>query len=250
MKREENAFCQYYIEVFLSPHSHSYTLAGPDTIVCQANGKWNSSNHQCLAVSCDEPPNVDHASPETAHRLFGDTAFYYCADGYSLADNSQLICNAQGNWVPPEGQAVPRCIAHFCEKPPSVSYSILESVGKAKFAAGSVVSFKCMEGFVLNTSAKIECLRGGEWSPSPLSIQCIPVRCGEPPSIANGYPSGTNYSFGAVVAYSCHRGFYIKGEKKSTCEATGQWSRPMPTCHPVSCNEPPKVENGFLEVRE
>lgn len=224
-----------------------YTLAGPDTIICQANGKWNSSNHQCLAVSCDEPPNVDHASPETAHRLFGDTAFYYCADGYSLADNSQLICNAQGNWVPPEGQAVPRCIAHFCEKPPSVSYSILESVSKAKFAAGSVVSFKCMEGFVLNTSAKIECLRGGQWSPSPLSIQCIPVRCGEPPSITNGYPSGTNYSFGAMVAYSCHKGFYIKGEKKSTCEATGQWSRPLPTCHPVSCNEPPKVENGFLE---
>ncbi|KAH0517158.1 Sushi, von Willebrand factor type A, EGF and pentraxin domain-containing protein 1 [Microtus ochrogaster] len=224
-----------------------FTLAGPDTIICLANGKWNSSNPQCLAVSCDEPPTVDHASPETAHRLFGDTAFYYCADGYSLADNSQLICNAQGKWVPPEGQAVPRCIAHFCEKPPSVSYSILESVSKAKFAAGSVVSFKCLEGFVLNTSAKIECLRGGEWHPSPLSIQCIPVRCGEPPSIVNGYASGANYSFGAVVAYSCHKGFYIKGEKKSTCEATGQWSRPMPTCHPVSCSEPPKVENGFLE---
>ncbi|KAM7319810.1 hypothetical protein ACRRTK_021493 [Alexandromys fortis] len=224
-----------------------FTLAGPDTIICLANGKWNSSNPQCLAVSCDEPPTVDHASPETAHRLFGDTAFYYCADGYSLADNSQLICNAQGKWVPPEGQAVPRCIAHFCENPPSVSYSILESVSKAKFAAGSVVSFKCLEGFVLNTSAKIECLRGGEWRPSPLSIQCIPVRCGEPPSIVNGYASGANYSFGAVVAYSCHKGFYIKGEKKSTCEATGQWSRPMPTCHPVSCSEPPKVENGFLE---
>uniref|UniRef100_A0A2K6EQD9 Sushi, von Willebrand factor type A, EGF and pentraxin domain-containing protein 1 n=1 Tax=Propithecus coquereli TaxID=379532 RepID=A0A2K6EQD9_PROCO len=224
-----------------------YTLAGPDTIECLANGKWSGSNQQCLAVSCDEPPHVDHASPETAHRLFGDIAFYYCSDGYSLADNSQLLCNAQGKWVPPEGQDIPRCIAHFCEKPSSVSYSILESVSKAKFAAGSVVSFKCMEGFVLNTSAKIECMRGGQWSPSPMSIQCIPVRCGEPPSITNGYASGSNYSFGAMVAYSCKKGFYIKGEKKSTCEATGQWSSPMPTCHPVSCNEPPKVENGFLE---
>uniref|UniRef100_A0A8C6R2L0 Sushi, von Willebrand factor type A, EGF and pentraxin domain-containing protein 1 n=1 Tax=Nannospalax galili TaxID=1026970 RepID=A0A8C6R2L0_NANGA len=224
-----------------------YTLAGPDTIECLANGKWSGNNQQCLAVSCDEPPNVDHASPETAHRLFGDTAFYYCADGYSLADNSQLLCNAQGKWVPPEGQVMPRCIAHFCEKPPSVSYSILESASKAKFAAGSVVSFKCMEGFVLNTSAKIECMRGGQWNPSPMSIQCIPVRCGEPPSIMNGYASGTNYSFGAMVAYSCHKGFYIKGEKRSTCEATGQWSSPMPTCHPVSCSDPPKVENGFLE---
>nr|XP_045229548.1 sushi, von Willebrand factor type A, EGF and pentraxin domain-containing protein 1 [Macaca fascicularis] len=224
-----------------------YTLAGPDTIECLANGKWSRSDQQCLAVSCDEPPNVDHASPETAHRLFGDIAFYYCSDGYSLADNSQLLCNAQGKWVPPEGQDMPRCIAHFCEKPPSVSYSILESVSKAKFAAGSVVSFKCLEGFVLNTSAKIECMRGGQWNPSPMSIQCIPVRCGEPPGIMNGYASGSNYSFGAMVAYSCNKGFYIKGEKKSTCEATGQWSSPIPTCHPVSCGEPPKIENGFLE---
>ncbi|XP_052500473.1 sushi, von Willebrand factor type A, EGF and pentraxin domain-containing protein 1 [Budorcas taxicolor] len=224
-----------------------YTLAGPDTIECLASGRWSRSDQQCLAVSCDEPPSVEHASPETAHRLFGDIAFYYCSDGYSLADNSQLLCNAQGKWVPPEGQAMPRCIAHFCEKPPAVSYSILESVSKAKFAAGSVVSFKCMEGFVLNTSAKIECLRGGQWSPSPMSIQCIPVRCGEPPRIRNGYAIGSNYSFGAMVAYSCNRGFYIKGEKKSACEATGQWSSPIPTCHPVSCSEPPKVENGFLE---
>ncbi|XP_055973137.1 sushi, von Willebrand factor type A, EGF and pentraxin domain-containing protein 1 [Sorex fumeus] len=224
-----------------------YTLAGPDTIECLANGKWSGSSQQCLAVSCDEPPNVDHASPETAHRLFGDIAFYYCSDGYSLADNSRLFCNSQGKWVPPEGQTMPRCIAHFCENPPSVSYSILESVNKAKFAIGSVVSFKCMDGFILNTSAKIECMRGGEWNPSPMSIQCIPVRCGEPPSILNGHASGSNYSFGATVAYSCNKGFYIKGEKKLTCAATGQWSSPIPTCHPVSCNEPPKVENGFLE---
>ncbi|XP_077904066.1 sushi, von Willebrand factor type A, EGF and pentraxin domain-containing protein 1 isoform X2 [Ictidomys tridecemlineatus] len=224
-----------------------YTLVGPDTIECLANGKWSGNNQQCLAVSCDEPPSVDHASPETGHRLFGDIAIYYCSDGYSLADNSKLLCNAHGKWVPPEGQAMPHCIAHFCEKPSSISYTILESLNKEKFAAGSIVSFKCTEGFVLNTSAKIECMRGGQWSPSPESIQCIPVRCGEPPSIMNGYASGSNYSFGALVAYSCNRGFYIKGEKKSTCEATGQWSSPIPTCHPVSCSEPPKIENGFLE---
>ncbi|XP_019410274.1 PREDICTED: sushi, von Willebrand factor type A, EGF and pentraxin domain-containing protein 1, partial [Crocodylus porosus] len=224
-----------------------YTLIGPETVECLGSGEWSMSHQQCLAVSCDEPPHVEHASPESAHRLFGDIAYYYCADGYSLAANSQLLCNAQGKWVPPEGMEMPHCIADFCEKPPAVSYSILESINKAKFAAGSVVSFKCMEGFVLNTSAKIECIRGGQWNPSPLSIQCIPVRCGEPPSISNGYASGTNYSFGAVVAYSCNKGFYIKGEKKRTCEATGSWSGSLPTCHPVSCGEPPNLENGFIK---
>uniref|UniRef100_A0A8C3EX58 Sushi, von Willebrand factor type A, EGF and pentraxin domain-containing protein 1 n=1 Tax=Corvus moneduloides TaxID=1196302 RepID=A0A8C3EX58_CORMO len=224
-----------------------YTLVGPETIECLASGKWSVSHQQCLAVSCDEPPPVENASPESGHRLFGDIAYYFCLDGYSLADNSQLLCNAEGKWVPPEGRDMPHCIADFCEKPSTVSYSILESISKAKFAAGSVVSFKCMEGFVLNTSAKIECLRGGQWNPSPLSIQCIPVRCGEPPHISNGYASGSNYSFGAVVAYSCNKGFYIKGEKKRTCEATGNWSGSLPTCHPVSCGEPPQLENGFIK---
>ncbi|PKU44337.1 von willebrand factor type egf and pentraxin domain-containing protein 1 [Limosa lapponica baueri] len=224
-----------------------YTLVGPAAIECLASGEWSVSHQQCLAVSCDEPPHVENASPESGHRLFGDIAYYFCSDGYSLADNSQLLCNAEGKWVPPEGREMPHCIADFCEKPSTVSYSILESVSKARFAAGSIVSFKCMEGFVLNTSAKIECLRGGQWNPSPLSIQCIPVRCGEPPRISNGYASGTNYSFGAVVAYSCHKGFYIKGEKKRTCEATGNWSGSLPTCHPVSCGEPPQLQNGFIK---
>ncbi|XP_070794674.1 sushi, von Willebrand factor type A, EGF and pentraxin domain-containing protein 1 [Pituophis catenifer annectens] len=224
-----------------------YTLLGPDTVSCLSNGKWNLSQQQCVAVSCDEPPPVEHASPESGHRLFGDIAIYYCSDGYSLAGNSQLLCNAQGKWMPPADQDIPECIADFCERPESVSYSILESSNKARFSAGSVVSFKCTEGFVLNTSAKIECVRGGQWNPSPLAIQCIPVRCGEPASIANGYSIGTNYSFGAIVAYSCIRGYYIKGEKKRTCEATGTWSGTMPTCHPVSCGEPLKLANGMIK---
>ncbi|MEE6459030.1 hypothetical protein FKM82_000515 [Ascaphus truei] len=226
-----------------------YILVGPENISCLSTGKWNEGPPQCMAISCAEPPNVDHASADSAHRLFGDIAYYYCYDGYSLADNSQMLCNAQGKWVAPEGKGMPYCVADFCERPPTVAYSILESLNKAKFVAGSTVSFKCMEGFVLNTSAKIECIRGGQWTPSPLIIKCIPVRCGEPSSIQNGYVSGTNYSFDAVVAYSCNKGFYIKGEKKRTCQASGEWSGRLPACQPVSCGDPPQIENGFVEIK-
>lgn len=201
-----------------------------------------------MAVSCDEPPNVNHASSDSAHRLYGDTAYYYCSDGYSMADNSILLCTAQGKWVPPNSKEMPHCIADFCEKPLDVPYGILESINKAKFVSGTTVSFKCMEGFVLNTTGKIECLRGGEWSPSPSTVQCIPVRCGEPPKMKNGYVIGNNHSFDAVVAYSCNKGFYIKGEKKRTCQASGEWSGRLPTCHPVSCGQPPELENGIVEV--
>ncbi|KAG8455052.1 hypothetical protein GDO86_001318 [Hymenochirus boettgeri] len=238
-----------YANIITYRCKEGYTLVGPEKISCLSTGKWSEEIPQCMAVSCDEPPNVEHASSDSSHRLFGDIAYYYCSDGYIMVDNTHMLCNTQGKWVPPDGKKVPHCIADFCERPPLVAYSILESVNKAKFVSGSTVSFKCMEGFVLNTSAKIECLRGGQWNPSPLSIQCIPIRCGEPASIKNGYVSGNNYSFDAIVAYSCNKGYYIKGEKKRTCQASGEWSGRFPVCYPVSCSEPLPLENGFVKSK-
>ncbi|XP_041117630.1 sushi, von Willebrand factor type A, EGF and pentraxin domain-containing protein 1 isoform X2 [Polyodon spathula] len=223
-----------------------YTLIGPESNECLPSGNWSHDSSQCVPRSCDNPPHVDHAFPETGHRLYKDVAIYFCVDGYSLADNSQLVCNAQGQWSPPEGKQMPRCIADFCEKPSDLSHAILESIDKAKYATDSVVSYKCKEGFVLNTTASLTCLRGGHWTPSPFAIQCIPVRCAKPSSIDKGYVSGTNYSFGAVVAYSCIRGFYIKGDKKRTCEANGEWGGNLPTCQPIPCGEPPQIKNGHI----
>ncbi|XP_043916972.1 sushi, von Willebrand factor type A, EGF and pentraxin domain-containing protein 1 isoform X2 [Protopterus annectens] len=226
-----------------------FILIGPEMRDCLVSGEWSGSTSQCVPRSCDEPPPVDHALAEAHHRLFGDIAFYFCKDGYSIGNNSEMHCNAEGLWVPPPGKTVPHCIADFCERPPDIPYTILETTEKEKYATGSVVSFKCLEGFILNTSAVIECLPGGQWESSLFRIQCIPVRCGEPPKIKDGYVSGTNYSFGALVAYTCNKGFYIKGEKKRTCEATGEWSGVLPTCHAVPCGEPPGIENGWVKAK-
>uniref|UniRef100_A0A4W3I336 Sushi, von Willebrand factor type A, EGF and pentraxin domain containing 1 n=1 Tax=Callorhinchus milii TaxID=7868 RepID=A0A4W3I336_CALMI len=231
--------------------NEGYTLIGSDSDSkeCLSSGQWSPSTPQCVPVSCGPAPNIDHALPETGHQLYRDVAIYFCMDGYSIAGNSQLICNSKGQWAPPDGVAAPYCIAIFCDKPLSVPYAILESINKVKFAAGSQVSFKCTEGFVLNTSAVIECVRGGNWTPSPLSIQCIPIRCGEPPNIERGHVSGTNYSFGAVVAYTCNTGFYVKDNKKRTCKANGDWSGLLPSCLPVTCGIPPAIRNGNVQIK-
>ncbi|XP_028660616.2 LOW QUALITY PROTEIN: sushi, von Willebrand factor type A, EGF and pentraxin domain-containing protein 1 [Erpetoichthys calabaricus] len=229
--------------------NEGHTLLGQESKECLPSGEWSQSSIQCVPVPCDNPPHIDNALPEPGNRLYGDTAYYYCSDGYSLADNSQLICNAQGQWSPPEGKEIPRCIADFCVRPADLPHAILESVNKAKYSSESVVNYKCKEGFVMNGSSTLKCLRGGQWMPSPLDIQCFPVRCTEPPNIEQGYINGNNYSFGSVIAYGCNKGYYIKGEKKRTCEATGEWSGSLPTCLPVSCGDPPKLENGYIESK-
>lgn len=195
---------------------------------------------------------MDHALyQQSGHQLFGDTAIYFCKDGYTAGNNSKVLCNAQGQWVPPEGHEMPSCIANFCQRPPDLPHAILDSVSSSrlnKYVSNTEVSYKCEEGFTLNTTATLRCMLGGEWVPSPSDISCVPVRCSKPESIARGYVSGTNYSFGAMVAYSCDKGFMIDGEKRRTCQANGEWGGALPSCQPVSCINPPQVTNGSIKV--
>nr|XP_033465702.1 sushi, von Willebrand factor type A, EGF and pentraxin domain-containing protein 1 isoform X2 [Epinephelus lanceolatus] len=226
-----------------------YTLIGPETRECLPSGQWSDSSAQCVPRSCGPPPAIDHAEPYESHQLFGDTANYYCTDGYTAGNNSKMVCNAQGVWAPPDGMEAPRCIANFCLRPPELPHAILDSVNKPKYASNTEVSYKCEEGFMLNTTATLRCQMGGEWEPSPYDIGCVPVRCSKPESIDRGYVSGTNYSFGAVVAYSCDKGFLIRGEKRRTCKADGEWGGALPICVPVSCPPPPSLKNGYIQGR-
>lgn len=237
-----------HTELRLPDLSHSYTLIGPETRECLPSGQWSDSSAQCVPRSCGPPPAVDHAEPYESHQLFGDTANYYCTDGYTAGNNSKMVCNAHGAWTPPGGAEPPRCIANFCLRPPELPHAILDSVNKPKYASNTEVSYKCEEGFMLNTTATLRCLMGGAWEPSPHDVGCTPVRCSKPESIDRGYPSGADYSFGAVVAYSCDKGFLIRGEKRRTCKANGEWGGALPSCVPVSCSPPPLLRNGYIKV--
>lgn len=228
--------------------TYRYTLLGTETQECLPSGEWSREFSQCVPRSCGPPPSVDHAHPDTGHKLFGDTAIYFCDDGYTAENNTKLFCNAEGIWAPPEGHSMPKCIATFCQRPPDLPHAILDSMYKNKYASNTEVSYKCEEGFMLNTTATLKCLMGGEWSPSPMDIGCMPVRCTRPKNIERGYVSGTNYSFGAVIAYSCDKGYYIRGEKRRTCMANGEWGGVLPTCQPITCSSPPYLINGFIQV--
>uniref|UniRef100_A0A8B9JCB5 Sushi, von Willebrand factor type A, EGF and pentraxin domain-containing protein 1 n=1 Tax=Astyanax mexicanus TaxID=7994 RepID=A0A8B9JCB5_ASTMX len=215
---------------------------------CLPSGEWSRNSAQCVPRQCGSPPHVDHALSDAGHQLFGDTAIYFCDDGYTIGNNSKLFCNAEGVWAPPDGYGMPHCIANFCQRPPELPHAILDSINKPKYASNTEVSYKCEEGFVLNTTATLKCLLGGDWSPSPLDIGCMPVRCSKPESIERGYVSGNNYSFGAVVAYSCDKGYYIRGEKRRTCKANGEWGGVLPACQPIACSSPPRLINGFIQA--
>ncbi|KAM9717511.1 LOW QUALITY PROTEIN: sushi, von Willebrand factor type A, EGF and pentraxin domain-containing protein 1 [Menidia menidia] len=230
-----------------------YTLIGPETRECLPSGAWSSGFLQCVPRSCGPPPAVEHAVPHDTHKLFGDTATYYCTDGYAAAaNNSRLLCTARGEWAPPAGEETPRCIAAFCLRPPDPPHAILDAaIVKPKYPSGTEVAFKCQEGFQLEAKGGgvVRCMMGGVWDPDPARVGCTPVRCAPPDAIERGYVRGADFSFGAVVAYSCEPGFLIRGDKRRTCRADGRWGGPPPACVPVTCPAPPPLKNGYIRVR-
>uniref|UniRef100_A0A3Q2PYT7 Sushi, von Willebrand factor type A, EGF and pentraxin domain containing 1 n=1 Tax=Fundulus heteroclitus TaxID=8078 RepID=A0A3Q2PYT7_FUNHE len=264
-----------------------FYLVGEPVLQCQNKGEWSHPLPSCERVSCGPPRPLQnglyqgsdfHAGSSVVYQcnagfyLLGDAKVhcsnsgtwgghapaclgiketaqvYYCTDGYIASNNSKMVCSAQGVWVPPDGMEAPRCIANFCLRPPELPHAILDSVNKPKYSSNTEVSYKCGEGFMLNTTATLRCLIGGAWEPSPFDIGCVPVRCSKPESIDRGYVRGTNYSFGAVVAYSCETGYLIRGEKRRICKANGEWGGVLPICVPVSCSPPPVLHNGYIQV--
>ncbi|KAJ8312426.1 hypothetical protein KUTeg_009799 [Tegillarca granosa] len=71
--------------------------------------------------------------------------------------------------------------------------------------------------------------------------------CGHPGSISNGHFTGTNFSPGGTVTYSCNNGFAIvNGNEKRICQKSGLWSGIRPTCGGKICSVPDNIENGYI----
>uniref|UniRef100_A0A674AJS6 Sushi, von Willebrand factor type A, EGF and pentraxin domain-containing protein 1 n=1 Tax=Salmo trutta TaxID=8032 RepID=A0A674AJS6_SALTR len=274
----------YYKDINNQICVKGFVPGDPYEMRCQASLKWSRAPPACQRVTCGDPPHVDNSDVTLKGKTYLSTVLYTCAEGYRLQGSEEVVCEASGEWsspapscasiqcgdppalrdaatigddhaleclstewAPTEGQEAPHCIANFCQRPTDLPHAILDSVNKPKYASNTEVSYKCEEGFVLNTTATLKCMIGGEWMPSPYDVGCVPVRCSKPSGIERGYVSGTNYSFGAVVAYSCDKGFLIRGEKRRTCKANGEWGGVLPVCQPVSCPFPPPLKNGFIQ---
>ncbi|XP_032826473.2 sushi, von Willebrand factor type A, EGF and pentraxin domain-containing protein 1-like [Petromyzon marinus] len=228
--------------------SDGYNLVGTAKMACLGSGMWTLSNARCTPLSCGAPPRIEKAVVKGDSYLFASTLLYVCADGYKLEGHKEIVCNVHGKWAPTVGEDFPQCVSQYCGRPPAVLFSTMDSPDADNFTVGFTVSYKCQDGYQLNGDGKVTCQSGGRWLSPIHSIRCVPVDCGEPATIDRGYVSGNNYSFGAVIAYSCERGYYIKGEKKRTCQSTGEWSGKLPSCQPVSCGEIPQIDNGRAEA--
>uniref|UniRef100_A0A8C7XQX3 CUB and Sushi multiple domains 2 n=1 Tax=Oryzias sinensis TaxID=183150 RepID=A0A8C7XQX3_9TELE len=218
-----------------------YYYRGQRIIRCQENGTWNYPDPHpvCDIISCGDlgtPPNGNKIGTLT---VYGATAIFSCNTGYTLVGSRVRECMSNGLW---SGSQV-QCLAGHCGSPePIVNGQI---IGENYNYRGSVV-YQCNPGFrLIGVSVRI-CEQDHRWSGrTPV---CVPITCGHPGNPTFGTTQGTQFNLNDVVRFVCNTGYVLQGAVKSTCQASGQWSNPLPRCKIVNCTEPGHVENSIRQV--
>ncbi|XP_010154539.1 PREDICTED: complement receptor type 2-like, partial [Eurypyga helias] len=236
--------------------NRGFSLIGDPTIHCTVNkdleGVWSGPPPECKVVRCKNPEvkNGKKLSGFGTEYTYRHTVTFECYPGYLLNGSSTVTCEADNSWNPP----VPTCEPGqhpnaLCKEPPTVDNGMHNGTKSTDFVPGSVVVYKCKDGFTLTGAASIHCKvdhqHQGVWSkPTPECQSDVPpvgehpnALCKEPPTVDNGMHNGTkgtDFVHGSVVVYKCKDGFTLTGVGVLRCiardEYRGVWSKPPPEC--------------------
>lgn len=104
----------------------------------------------------------------------------------------------------------------------------------SSFSYGSICSFSCVEGFLLQGASEISCTKMAKWSQEP--PHCEAVVCPQLPEPINGHMncSSEDPTFGTVCTFSCLDGHQLISDEIMTCNLNGSWSGEVALCqaHP------------------
>ncbi|XP_059898687.1 LOW QUALITY PROTEIN: CUB and sushi domain-containing protein 1 [Gadus macrocephalus] len=218
-----------------------YYYRGRRVIRCQANSTWDYPDPRpaCKIIACGDlgtPPNGHKIGTLT---VYGATAIFSCNTGYTLVGSRVRECMSNGLW---SGSQV-QCLAGHCGNPEPIVNGQIN--GENYNYRGSVV-YQCNPGFrLIGVSVRI-CEQDHRWSGN--TPVCVPITCGHPGNPTFGLTQGTQFNLNDAVRFVCNTGYVLHGTGKSSCQANGQWSNPLPRCKIVNCTEPGKVDNSDRQV--
>ncbi|KAK4294511.1 hypothetical protein Pmani_032873, partial [Petrolisthes manimaculis] len=175
-------------------------------------------------IPCGEPEVPVEGEVE---RVNDRTARFSCRPGYTLEGDGQLTCSSKGRW---QGQP-PRCKETQCPAPTHISHGSQDVANfRGVYGHGTVVTYTCNPGYLLEGSATATCDHTAHWtSPPPV---CRAVWCGTPPIFPHSSYTLLNTSTGIAV-YTCHPGHLLhpdSSETVTTCNDAGTWQPINITC--------------------
>ncbi|CAH2220992.1 Hypothetical predicted protein [Pelobates cultripes] len=187
---------------------------------------------------CVKPPRFDYAVLTTASQYddtftTGQSVQYSCVPGYIKISNDNVrVCQADSTWSTP---STPFCQLRKCSSPPDILHGTSEY---EDVTFGSIVTYKCDEGYRFINKNTRECQADGTWS-GELPI-CEVQICPPPNAITDGDydPKKDEYEYLNAVTYKCNKDLTLVGAGSIFCTAFGNWSNVEPQCKVVSCADP------------
>uniref|UniRef100_A0A8C3KR49 Complement component 4 binding protein alpha n=1 Tax=Calidris pygmaea TaxID=425635 RepID=A0A8C3KR49_9CHAR len=139
-------------------------------VTCQVDSTWSADVDFCIRQQCP-PPRIENGYVTADNFLFETVVTFTCpASIHCVVDQQQ-----HGVWSKP----TPECkrddgpVEHvLCGKPPTIDNGVHNGTQGTTFLHGSVVVYKCRDGFTLARATSIHCMAGdqarGVWStPTP-----------------------------------------------------------------------------------
>ena len=216
-----------------------YKIVGSKTRKCVGEGVWDNPEPRCYEQYC---PAL--SSLENGHMIYHGSGVdskveFTCHDGFYLEGDSEILCQPTRTWL----GTFPSCELIDCGAAPTLVNGSL-SVEATTF--GSVATYDCYVGFVLEGSFERFCVGNGFWNGS--APRCIEVTCKVPPVIDNGYITfeGSLY-VDSPIEYECKECFKLNGTRFRQCQIDGTWNLVEPTCDLIYCDSlPNELPNGKI----
>ncbi|XP_033989097.1 sushi, von Willebrand factor type A, EGF and pentraxin domain-containing protein 1 isoform X3 [Trematomus bernacchii] len=195
---------------------------GNNISLCTSHGDWTKPNISCKEVECGVPAQIPHSEMLwDKSSSVGSLVVYQCVSGYgNVGEENVSVCTARGEW---EGASL-QCEAIRCGEPVLKAHAAMLWDGSSH--VGSVVSYRCEEGFhsrgLGNSSL---CGEEGEWEDPDLWCE---AKCGLAPVLDHSEVVWHNRS---VVVHRCEEGYHSwRGSNVSECDPSGEWRSATLTC--------------------
>ncbi|KAM7373267.1 hypothetical protein PAMP_008132 [Pampus punctatissimus] len=249
-----------------------YLLTGATTRLCQANGTWSGAQPNCTMINCGDPGVPANGLRYGEDFTIGQNISFQCQPGYRVEEDGSSLrtCTQNGTWsgnmlictavtctAPPAisngvlqgsdfewGSSI-LCVIIYalvlpyvseptktsCDNPGTPRYGSLNRT--YGFKVGSVVSFQCQPGHLIQGSSSRTCQPDLTWS--GIQPECIPHACKQPESPLHVDVVGMDLpGFGYTLVYSCQPGYFLAGgSEHRVCKSDGTWTGKMPICRGV-----------------
>ncbi|XP_045583570.2 sushi, von Willebrand factor type A, EGF and pentraxin domain-containing protein 1 isoform X3 [Procambarus clarkii] len=215
-----------------------YKLLGAPRRRCTESGEWDNPEPQCYEQFCPELAPVSNGHLVYHGSGIGSRVEYVCDEGYRhKGENDELLCLADKTW----SGSVPSCQIIDCGEPRELGNGTVDAIATT---FGSMATYNCFFGYVLEGSVERFCNSHGRWNGS--MPRCVAVTCTVPPVIDNGYITFEGSLFvDSPIEYECKECFKLNGTNIRTCQVDGTWTLEEPSCNLIYCDVLPKtIPNG------